>query len=259
MSSFGYGGTNTHVILDDALHYLESRSLSGFHNCVSDPSRAVPALASILGGSTNGHTNGNTNGNTNDHDIDETNGHSFNDRRNGCDQDDCRILPKLLVWSAADERAAQRVIQSYQSYYRDNIAGSEEKLSQLAYTLGARRSVHSWRTYSVVGLRDTIAAEPNPDHGLTPVAVARPVRAPTEDSSISFVFTGQGAQYARMGLELLEYHPFKQSLCKSDAIFKKLGSAWSIFGNYVLPPLRWPSLLTVNVSTRRACERRQDP
>lgn len=151
----------------------------------------------------------------------------------------------LLVWSAAEERAAQRMIQSYQNYYRDHIAGNEAQISKLAYTLGVRRSVHSWRTYSVVGPRDTIAPEPNGNYHLTPVAVARPVRAPTEDTGISFVFTGQGAQYAGMGLELLEYHPFKESLRKSDAVFKKLGSEWSVFGEYPSVPPRWSISLTL--------------
>lgn len=138
--------------------------------------------------------------------------------------------PRLLIWSAADQSAAQRMVASYQSYFQENIIGDEDKLAQLAYTLAARRSVHPWRTYSVVGTRDTIANSSIDDADITPVSVSRPVRAATEDISISFVFTGQGAQYPGMGLELLQYSAFAESLHKSDAIFKTLGSDWSITG-----------------------------
>lgn len=116
------------------------------------------------------------------------------------------------------------MVASYQRYFQENITGDEDKLAQLAYTLAARRSVHPWRTYSVVGPRDTIANSSTDDVGITPVSVSRPVRAATEDISISFVFTGQGAQYSGMGLELLQYSAFAESLHKSDAIFKTLGS-----------------------------------
>lgn len=158
----------------------------------------------------------------------------------GDDNDNCCIekgigsegvcAPKLLIWSAADQSAAQRMVASYQRYFQENITGDEDKLAQLAYTLAARRSVHPWRTYSVVGPRDTIANSSTDDVGITPVSVSRPVRAATEDISISFVFTGQGAQYSGMGLELLQYSAFAESLHKSDAIFKTLGSDWSITG-----------------------------
>lgn len=42
----------------------------------------------------------------------------------------------------------------------------------------------------------------------------------------SFVFTGQGAQWARMGLELLERAVFKDSVNKSREILEQLGCDW---------------------------------
>lgn len=56
-------------------------------------------------------------------------------------------------------------------------------------------------------------------------------RIPTQ-TSLAFVFTGQGAQWARMGLGLMHYPAFQQSLKSADAYLKKLGSDWSVLGEF---------------------------
>jgi acyl transferase domain-containing protein len=35
INCFGFGGTNAHIILDDALHYLSERNINGYH-CSTD-------------------------------------------------------------------------------------------------------------------------------------------------------------------------------------------------------------------------------
>jgi acyl transferase domain-containing protein/predicted O-methyltransferase YrrM len=50
LNSFGFGGSNSHIVLDDALHYLQDRGLSGFHNTTLIP-RSVPNGFTV----TNGH------------------------------------------------------------------------------------------------------------------------------------------------------------------------------------------------------------
>jgi acyl transferase domain-containing protein len=37
INSFGFGGTNAHVVIDDAYHYLQSRRLQARHNTVFSP------------------------------------------------------------------------------------------------------------------------------------------------------------------------------------------------------------------------------
>jgi acyl transferase domain-containing protein len=54
------------------------------------------------------------------------------------------------------------------------------------------------------------------------------------DGGLGFIFTGQGAQWARMGMELVHYPVFRQSLELADAHMKKLGSAWSALGKHFL-------------------------
>ncbi|KAI1088165.1 hypothetical protein F5B19DRAFT_472472 [Rostrohypoxylon terebratum] len=108
---------------------------------------------------------------------------------------------------------------AYQDYYEAHIAGSVAKLDQLAYTLAARRSRMPWRTFTVIDGQENASRLP----------IAQPVRIPTEVTSSAFIFTGQGAQYVGMGLELLRYPVFEESLRKSDEILASLGCKWSIF------------------------------
>jgi hypothetical protein len=87
VNSFGVGGTNGHVVIDDAYHYLRERGLTanhytqpsaptsadlGFVN--GNDSQAVDG-SEIVNGHTNGLTDGNGNGLTNGHAHDLANGH----------------------------------------------------------------------------------------------------------------------------------------------------------------------------------------
>lgn len=207
------GGANSHVILDDAFHYLQEHGLSGFHHCdMNSTDRA------------RGTANGNT----------ATNGHVVN----GTSDDGASVgqpSPKLLICSAADAGAANRVVQAYQTSYQTQVANNHHKLDQLAYTLGTRRSIMPWRTFAVV---DGVHGNHDRPH----LNFVPAVRASPEKASIGLVFTGQGAQYAGMGLELLQYPVFEASLRRSDEIFASLGAEWSALG-------KWKSLSTFSPTT----------
>lgn len=174
----------------------------------------------------------------------QCNGHgtNVNGAVNGTvDGDHASILvPRLLVWSAADESAINRMLQAYGRYYSTHIAGRYHKLAQLAYTLGARRSIMPWRSFAVVkGNDDAPAAEVTHKSSASTtwlLSTEKPLRANADKTSIAFVFTGQGAQYAGMGLELLRYNVFAQSLRRSDEVFRSLGCDWSLFGELISNP-----------------------
>jgi hypothetical protein len=45
-NGFGFGGTNAHVIVDDAYHFLKDHGLKGNHNCLfSDPGSSPQSAA----------------------------------------------------------------------------------------------------------------------------------------------------------------------------------------------------------------------
>ncbi|KAF5579706.1 polyketide synthase [Fusarium pseudoanthophilum] len=198
LNSFGFGGSNSHVVLDDALHYLQDQGLSGIHH-------TSLILRPVMNGSgvTNGHGVAHTNGSNGTNGV--VDGHSDVE------------LPKLLVWTAADEKAAKRTIEAYHSFYKEKVWGNHKKLDYLAYTLGTRRSNMLWRVSAVVD-------------GLTTQALSnsKPIRS-SEDLGLAFVFTGQGAQYINMGLGLEQYPVYRETLEKISEIYSSLGCSWKLF------------------------------
>ncbi|KAK3368459.1 putative polyketide synthase [Podospora didyma] len=205
VNSFGFGGSNTHVILDDALHYLEARGLVGNH-CTE----ALPAQTPHLS----------------EHPVHGTNGHRHGEGLSGTPSTEAVVaegLPKLLVWSAADEKATKRTAAGYEAFYASNIvsrpgmSSAAQKLDRLAWTLSERRSHLLWRAYAVVD-----------DLKQATLSAAKPIRSSAE-VGLAFVFTGQGAQYVDMAWDLVRYPVFAEWLRRIDATYAGLGCQWSIF------------------------------
>nr|XP_001396949.2 polyketide synthase [Aspergillus niger CBS 513.88] len=96
---------------------------------------------------------------------------------------------------------------------------SEEFLRDLAYTLSNKRSVLPWKTFALAGNLESLKTQVQ--------TLPKPVRSSTSPR-INFVFTGQGAQWARMGIELLKFETFRQSILKADSYLKGLGNSWSL-------------------------------
>lgn len=202
VNSFGFGGSNTHVVLDDAYHYLRDRHLSGNH-CTS-PVPGKPIGKPIANGNGTLHTDAVVNGNGNGvaHPL---NGSSVGHQLNGMNGNGSTTkepanglraargigsLPRMIVWTAADENAVKRTVGVYQKYYQERVSGDPEKLDRLAHTLASRRTQMLWRTFAIVA----DGPELQGDKTLSP---AKPVRSSAE-AGLAFVFTGQGAQYAGM-------------------------------------------------------------
>lgn len=132
---------------------------------------------------------------------------------------------QLLVWSARDEPALGRMLRDYTEYFESQDHRSRSRLEKVAYTLAARRSTMTWRSFATVS---TESSSKNVTWKLDPSKGVRPSR----ERGIAFVFTGQGAQYAKMGLELLQYPVFKRTLVEAGAVYQDLGAEGSILGMY---------------------------
>ncbi|KAF5654405.1 polyketide synthase [Fusarium sp. NRRL 25303] len=226
LNSFGFGGSNSHIVLDDALHYLQDRELSGIHN-----TDLFPRPVTNGSGATNGHGAAHTNG------ANRTNG--MNGVANGHSDVE---LPKLLVWTAADEKAAKRTIEAYDTFYNEKVSGNSKKLDSLALTLGTRRSNMLWRASAVVGGSTNQV-----------LSISKPIRS-SEDLGLAFVFTGQGAQYINMGLGLEQYSIYRETLEKVSKIYTSFGSSWNLLDelrcgeNINLPQYSQPLATAVQIA-----------
>ncbi|KAI1288683.1 hypothetical protein F5Y03DRAFT_80798 [Xylaria venustula] len=187
VNNFGFGGTNAHAILDDAYNYMRLRGKT---------------LTGPLRGSSlphNGPVTALVNGN-----VPTTNGHVYD------------APARVFVLSAPEQEAIARQRQAYSSYLK--TSPSHSVLQNLAYTLFERRSIFQWRHAVVASSIDELASSWANEN-------SRPTKA-VAPCHVSFVFTGQGAQWFAMGRELAAYKVFAASLQESSAVLTKLGSPW---------------------------------
>lgn len=132
-------------------------------------------------------------------------------------------LPKLLIWSASDNESCSRVIDTFSESFKSlDIARDPSFLDDLAFTLAARRSLLNSRSFAVVNSASQLP------HLST--MTSKPTRS-QGTRRLGFIFTGQGAQYHRMGDQLLAYPVFKRSMDLSATYLKELGCVWGLLGN----------------------------
>jgi zearalenone synthase (highly reducing iterative type I polyketide synthase) len=130
---------------------------------------------------------------------------------------------RLFVLSSHDKAGFKRVGKSLAGHLDTlGAAGlSPAYLANLAHTFAKARSGLAWRsTYfaeNVAELREQLTATTVGDDA---------VRKPSNPPRIGFVFTGQGAQWARMGIEMLERPVFRDSVTKSTRFLKAMGCTW---------------------------------
>ncbi|KAI8933687.1 hypothetical protein NX059_009406 [Plenodomus lindquistii] len=105
---------------------------------------------------------------------------------------------RLLVFSAHTETSLKAMLDKHEAF----IESESFQLTDLAYTLGARRHHRKFRSFCVT---DGLSFQP-----------AATVRKP-ENSRLLFIFTGQGAQWSGMGRELIRDFPsFRKDIQQMD-------------------------------------------
>ena len=206
MSSFGFGGSNTHVVLDDAHHFLKLRGLAGNHCTLPEPPFLVDPDTSLRLLQTQAITPDGLQILNVDHHAKAT----------------------LLIWSAADEGGLGRLAKVYNAHFLQLLSSlSSDKaniyLERLAYTLAVRRSSLSWRAYATIR---SIS-----DLGDLAAKLSKPIRCRSQPK-LGYIFTGQGAQHAGMAEELMVYPVFKHSLLQSQMYLYDLGCSWSLLGMF---------------------------
>lgn len=228
VSCFGLSGTNSHCILDDAYNFLRTYKISAKHrtgigvptdgeirslrrriNDIRDmthtgdgspPERVLFSPKSLMPAS-----------------LSQASVHPVGGSRS---------FTALFILSGFDKDSLNRVISDLTEYIhmKGRLSSEDERkfLHDLSFTLSQKRSRFNWTVCvlanSISQLQSRLAND-----SLTPQHARVSPR-------VGFVFTGQGAQYAGMGLQLLAYPVFRRSIEAAERYFQSLGGEWSLLG-----------------------------
>ena len=214
VNSFGFGGANAHCIIEHV-----SSVAHGYESSVRRRS------TNLMGTETPIATKNGENGNRSYHrdtvtvpnELSKVNGVTpVNPDGKLIHQQSCGTRKKVLLpFSAFDNKSLECNVAAVSSILQNY------NLSDLAYTLSARRSRFSQRAFTVISLEDSHIHK---DEVVTSSSDPR-------DQQVGFVFTGQGAQWPGMGFGLYkEYEAFRSSIHYQNNILHKLrdGPSWTI-------------------------------
>ncbi|TPX08256.1 uncharacterized protein E0L32_001848 [Thyridium curvatum] len=133
------------------------------------------------------------------------------------------MSPQLLVFSANTPESLASETVNHRAYIEKNPSPSTVR--DVAYTLGSRRAHLPYRAFSLVGS----GVEGN---------ISPAVKMSKSTPDLVLVFTGQGAQWPEMGVELLRNSKsFRESISTMDSILKSLPNppAWTILEEMTKP------------------------
>ena len=196
INSFGFGGSNCHCILDDAYNYLQMHNLDGLHSTEATPPPSATERCNVS----------NMNGTL----------EAMSPNLDSTSQ------LTLLVWSSCDEGGTGRIANSLSHFAHSREDRGKPFLNDLAYTLCEKRSALAWRSCAVVSSLQDVSQN-------LLAKISKPMLS-AERVGLIFVFTGQGAQWPGMGIELMRYDIFRESLQNAEFYLKSLGCEWSLMG-----------------------------
>ncbi|KAI1144225.1 putative polyketide synthase [Hypoxylon sp. FL0543] len=188
VNSFGFGGSNAIVILDDAGHYLLASSLVAHHRTQVD----LP-----------------------DDQLEEHVADQETERNENPGQHS-----GLLVWSSVDEDGVRRMQSKLASFFKQHQQDLEgNDMRDIEYTLGVRRTLFPWRSFVAFSNLSDLCEK---------LATPLPKAKASQSRNVAFVFSGQGAQYEKMGMSLLRFPAFRESLARSQVLLSSMGCEWQL-------------------------------
>ena len=136
--------------------------------------------------------------------------------------------PRIFYIKSYDKEGVQRQLGRLREHLETNPGVEDDKkaegvyLERLSYTLAERRSHLPWAGHvvasSLSGLRTA----------LKDTSLVLPARERSQEPRLGFVFTGQGAQWPRMGAELMGDQAFAESVTAAGRFLQtEMGCTWS--------------------------------
>lgn len=136
---------------------------------------------------------------------------------------------RIYLLSAKDENSGKKYAQQLGAYLEENSTPSEHELmGSLARTLERR---------SLLPMRAAVVAEDIRELATYLLKVGLPFSRSSKKLNVAFVFTGQGAQWAGMGRELIGSYPvFQKALTAAEECLRSFGAQWSLIGRLSISP-----------------------
>ncbi|KAK3392956.1 hypothetical protein B0H63DRAFT_424745 [Podospora didyma] len=248
VNCFGFGGTNAHGVIDDARSFLESREgLTGHHNTVD------PAIEySLDSGWDTEYSPLSTRSNS-----------SLSFWESQTQFTDLTIdnteKPHLFVFSAQHREGLNELAASHAAYLEDHM-DDPNLLRDYSYTMYSRRSHLQHKSFivatSTADLTKRLAGiDPFRD---TPSLHSQEVKP-------ACIFCGQGAQWPRMGIELMAFGVFRESIEAADDFMRSLDTDFHLAAklgkstdsaDINLPEVSQPAITAIQVALvdlLRAC------
>ncbi|TPX13923.1 uncharacterized protein E0L32_005623 [Thyridium curvatum] len=183
VNSFGFGGTNGHCVVDDAAHALAEAGLEGNHVSYLFPGdKLLKATPSPT------------------------------------KEDHTQPPNRLFIYSCKYQDGLTKIHTNHSEYLQDRVDSPPEFLANYAYTLSSRRSKYEYRSFCVARSSSELLEHLASDSAN--MATVRPNNT-KGIPQIALAFSGQGAQWARMGVELLHYRKFKDSIANATLFLQK--------------------------------------
>ena len=140
-------------------------------------------------------------------------------------------VPQLFVYSSSERQGIQRIIESHSPYLESKDTGDHQFVDDYAYTLACRRSLFEWRHAFVAESLEDLRSQIKDTDPSTFIRTAK-----DKMPRICFVFCGQGAQWAKMGQDLMAFDVFRKSMEEaSQYIRDSLKSPFDIIEEIMLP------------------------